>query len=180
MYKLLQKLAPPRLSIPGSATVNVISSHSGPLNSYIFVFLNYNIIYIHSKKDHSKYIECRTEEHLFTQVVNPSIGGIALPAYKKISPAKKNLLKTMVMVTLVFVLCLSWDQIMWLLYVVGVTKTYYGNLFYYSFMLTCINSCINPFIYIIHYKEFKAGIKKLLNKSSSIVMPWSTQSTFST
>ena len=85
-------------------------------------------------------------------------------AANKMSTAQKNLTKTLVIITLCFILCLSWDQLMWFFYVVGVTKDYYGDLFYYSFYLSCFSSCINPFIYIINYRDFKVGIKKMFGR----------------
>ena len=82
---------------------------------------------------------------------------------KSLSRIQKNLLKTLMIVTAGYVLCLCWDQVFLLLVNIGYFSDWQKYPFSYFFlMMAFANSCINPFIYLFKYEEFQKGAKQLL------------------
>ncbi len=92
--------------------------------------------------------------------VNLSIGTATQPDQKK----GRNILKTLALVTLTFILCWIWNGVAYFLYQVGVfDASIFGTDFYlFSQCLTFINFCLNPFIYCAQYRDFQDQLKKLV------------------
>ena len=73
--------------------------------------------------------------------------------------ARRNVLKTMIIVCLCFVLCWIWNQMYYFLSNLGIIeRTFRGSFSTFSTFCIYINCCINPFIYIFHYDQFRKGI----------------------
>jgi len=79
--------------------------------------------------------------------------------------AGRNALVTSLMVCCGFVACWSLAEISYFLNLIGVIEENYSE----WWLLVQLNSCINPFIYAAKYRDFKAGVRKMLNKNA--VMP---------
>ena len=76
--------------------------------------------------------------------------------------AQANILKTMVLVAITFVLCWGPNQIAYLLYNVGVKINPYTWYYQLTKVLMNVNCCINPIIYTWKYRDFKMYLKKFL------------------
>ena len=68
--------------------------------------------------------------------------------------ATNNVLKTLAIVTVAFVVCWMPNKCYSFLYLIGV-KSNIGEVYYVTFGLALFNSCVNPLIYIIDFKEFR-------------------------
>jgi hypothetical protein len=80
--------------------------------------------------------------------------------------ATSNIFKTMVIVVIMFFICITPIQILWLLQSVQVITIDYGGWAYYMCVLIQIcNACVNPLIYALKYKDFKRGCKRMLQKA---------------
>lgn len=75
--------------------------------------------------------------------------------------AQRNLTKTLVLVVVGFVVCWSPNQCYYLLHNLGLPLTMGGPIYELTTALVCANCCINCFIYIANYEEFRAGIAAL-------------------
>ena len=71
--------------------------------------------------------------------------------------ATYNVLKTLTLITVAFVVCWMPNKCYSFLYLIGVTSNI-GVGYYVTFGLALFNSCVNPFIYIIYFKEFRKGV----------------------
>jgi 7 transmembrane receptor (rhodopsin family) len=81
--------------------------------------------------------------------------------------AMRNILKTMTIVVVMFFICISPNQILWLLQNLGVITINFSGWTYYMCMLVQIcNVCMNPLIYALKYKDFKRGCTRMLRKMS--------------
>ena len=69
-----------------------------------------------------------------------------------------------------FVVCWSVSQISFFLHVMGVIKMDFSGWFHdFGVGMVMVNSCINPFIYAAKYRDFQAGVRKMLKKNSNAV-----------
>ena len=84
---------------------------------------------------------------------------------QKMPKAQKNLLKTMAVVTVCFFFCWSWNQLAFFFYNLGVNYDLSSDFHLFTITAVNLNSCINPFVYIVKYEEFKAAAGKLLRGS---------------
>lgn len=79
--------------------------------------------------------------------------------------AMRNILKTMTVVVVMLFICITPNQILWLLQSLNVVTVDFGGWAYYMCTLIQIcNACVNPLIYALKYKDFKRGCKQMLHK----------------
>ncbi len=86
----------------------------------------------------------------------------------------KNILKTLAVVTLVFVLCWTLNNFYFVLFLVGYVKSLGGPLYHVSVYLVFLNSCLNPVIYSAQYKEFQQQMRKVFCFRNQQIDPAST------
>ena len=81
--------------------------------------------------------------------------------------ARTNTIKTLLTVALCFVICWSNNQIYYLIYNLGFevdwTSTYYN----FTVLMVFLNSTVNPFIYLIKYKDFHDALRNCCYKKKS-------------
>ena len=75
--------------------------------------------------------------------------------------ARKNTLKTLLLVGLCFVICWSGSQFNYLLYNIGYPADWNGTFFKVITLMAFGNCMINPFVYLMKYKDFQEGLKYL-------------------
>ena len=77
---------------------------------------------------------------------------------------KRNVIKTLIIVSSAFVVCWTCNQMFMLFYFIGVRVDFSGWFYYLSVIMVYSNSCINPFVYAVKYKQIQNSFKRLLNK----------------
>jgi hypothetical protein len=76
--------------------------------------------------------------------------------------AQQNLLKTLIIIVACFILCISWNQLLFLFFNLGAFKLDFTIWYYHmTVILYFMNCCVNPVIYIVQYTEFKKATWKL-------------------
>ena len=103
---------------------------------------------------------------------------------KKEAKTTVNIVKTLLIVCLMFFLCWVNNAVLFFLYTIGVVSIDFNGAFYH-FTLTAVhmNCIVNPFIYTFKYEQFRHEARRLLFKSSGKVdsiVNTSTQGTMST
>ena len=81
--------------------------------------------------------------------------------------ATRNILKTLAIVTVAFVICWMPNKCYGFLYLIGV-RTSIDFTYGITFILAMCNCCVNPFIYIVHFKEFRKGMAVIFGCQSQI------------
>ena len=80
--------------------------------------------------------------------------------------ARKNVLKTLIIVVCSFVFCWSWNQIYFLIFNLGGGSIDFTGAFYnFTVVMVFMNCCINPFIYVAKYEEFRRAMRNLFHKN---------------
>jgi hypothetical protein len=78
--------------------------------------------------------------------------------------ANRNLTKTVILVCVGFVICWSANQWWFLLYNMGYPIVYGDPLYNFTVVMASLHCCINPFIYIANYQQFREAVRKILNR----------------
>ena len=74
--------------------------------------------------------------------------------------AKRNVIKTLAIVTACYFICWIPSKIYVIMYMLGKISVF-GYVYQATVVLTFINCCINPFIYVAKYDAFKKGLAML-------------------
>ena len=80
----------------------------------------------------------------------------------KFQVAKTNTIKTMFIVALFFVICLSSTHIYYLLFNLGLNEDWNSPYYKFTMVMAFLNCTVNPFIYLFKYQDFHKALKKSL------------------
>ncbi|XP_038048202.1 cholecystokinin receptor type A-like [Patiria miniata] len=83
--------------------------------------------------------------------------------------ARRNTFKTLLVVFVTFLICWSPNQIIFLSWNFGWDAKFTDWYFVLTLALVATNSCVNPFIYALKYKQFRYGLLQILGKKSAQV-----------
>ena len=83
--------------------------------------------------------------------------------------ARTNTIKTFLTVALCFVIYWSSSQIYYLMYNLGYEADFNGMFFNFTVLMTFVNCTVNPFIYLIKYRDFQDALRHccIFSKSDS-------------
>nr|XP_054750249.1 allatostatin-A receptor-like [Lytechinus pictus] len=93
---------------------------------------------------------------------NGNAPGNALPSYR--NRARKNIINTLLIVSITFFICWTPNQIVFLIFNLGGPVELQGSLYYCTVTMAFCNMCVNPFIYSFKYRRFQKGFKELFKK----------------
>ena len=89
-----------------------------------------------------------------------------LPSNNNMSKAAKNVIKTMLTISIVFVLCWTPNTIYFILYTARTDIPLSGLLFSFTAYAVFGNAIVNPFIYSLQYAPFQNQTKKLFCRNN--------------
>ena len=141
---------------PDPVTQQAVGVFSICLNYFIPIII---LIYCYSRMAWSLHLKISPSD------AHPAVGN-ASQAQKKDSLHKRglrNIIKTLAIVATCFILCLSWNQIFFFLYQLGLFDytMLQSNFYHFSVVAMFANCCTNPFIYTAKYEQFQKAIKTL-------------------
>ena len=90
-----------------------------------------------------------------------------LPSNNNMSKAAKNVIKTMLTISIVFVLCWTPNTIYFILYTARTDIPLSGLLFSVTVYAVFGNAIVNPFIYSLQYAPFQHQVKQLFCRNQS-------------
>lgn len=82
----------------------------------------------------------------------------------RLTSRTRNILKTLAVVTFIFVVCYSPNWTLYLMYIAGHIDVLSGDFYSFTVYLVFVNCCVNPIIYSAQYKDFQMEVKKLCCK----------------
>lgn len=83
------------------------------------------------------------------------------------SRARRNVIYTLSLISLLFALCWSMNQIYYLMMTLGYPPDYTSTFYNITVMAVHLNACVNPFIYITRYDQFKTSALMMFKCGSS-------------
>ena len=86
----------------------------------------------------------------------------------KLRLAQLNVFKTCLLVLVSFIVCNLTLQSAILLFIFGYYKILSSNHFTVGYLLAILNSCLNPYIYVTRYDDFKQQLRKLIGREDRV------------
>ena len=77
----------------------------------------------------------------------------------KFQVARTNTIKTVLIVAIGFVVCWTYSQVLYLMYNFGYDVDFNSTLYLAGIVMVFLNCTINPFIYLIKYKDYQVALK---------------------
>ena len=74
--------------------------------------------------------------------------------------ARTNTIKTLLLVSLCFVICWSNSQIYYLMYNLGYQVDWNSTYYNFTVFMVFVNCTVNPFIYLIKYKDYQEALRQ--------------------
>ena len=81
------------------------------------------------------------------------------PGRDKFQLARNNTIKTLLIVGLCFIICWSQTEIMYFMYNCGYNINFSTTYVQFTVLLVFLNCVINPFIYLIKYRDYQEALK---------------------
>ena len=127
---------------------------------FILVFVYGRIAWVLSKKVSNDIFSDKTNKRGISEdTTENSAKDIRKKNYET---AKRNTIKTLVLVAVCFVICWTSNQVWFLLFSLGYEVKFDSEAYQFTVLLVCVNCIINPFIYLIQYKEYQKALHALL------------------
>ena len=101
--------------------------------------------------------------------VAPRGGGAVDNQRESLMRARRNTFKTLLLVFITFTICWTPCQITLFLFHIGFDVDFESAIYIILVVMVASNSCLNPFIYSIKYKQFRKALKTLFRGRAVIV-----------
>lgn len=83
---------------------------------------------------------------------------------EKMVRASRNVVKTLLIVSICFLLCWSPNQIYYLRYNLGYATDFNGGFYHFTVIAVFLNCCINPFVYALKYEQFQRRMLRIFRR----------------
>ena len=80
----------------------------------------------------------------------------------KFQLARRNTIKTLLIVGCCFIICWSQNQVLFLMSNCGYQMDWNSAYLHYTILMVFLNSTVNPFIYLINYRDYQSALKRFL------------------
>ena len=80
----------------------------------------------------------------------------------KFQLARRNTIKTLLIVGCCFIICWSQDQIFYFMYNCGYPVDWNSPYYHIIGLMVFLNSTVNPFVYLLMYKDYQKALKTFL------------------
>ena len=85
----------------------------------------------------------------------------------KFQLARKNTIKTFLLVGIFFIICWSNNQVYYLMYNLGFEVDWNSTYYQFTVLMVFLNCTINPFIYLAKYRDYQIALMKLFGKEET-------------
>ena len=79
--------------------------------------------------------------------------------------ARNNTIKTLLIVAICFIICWSNNEVYYTMYNFGYRVDWNGVYFKFTVLMVFLNSTVNPFIYLVKYKNYQMALRSCLKKN---------------
>ena len=86
----------------------------------------------------------------------------------KFQKARSNTIKTFLLVGICFIICWSNNQIYYLMYLLGFDADWNGIYYRFTILMLFLNCTVNPFIYLLKYKDYQVALREFLKCGKQI------------
>ncbi|XP_038050833.1 galanin receptor type 2-like [Patiria miniata] len=101
------------------------------------------------------------------EAAGPSTGQAPEGPGESLMRARRNTFKTLLIVCVAFTVCWTPNEVAFLLFNLGVAVDLTSPLFFVTVAMVSTNSCLNPVIYAMKYKQFRKAMTKFFGRKDT-------------
>ena len=101
--------------------------------------------------------------------VHPQESGVDSHASVQKARARRNILKTLFIVVIAYLLCNSFNQVSFLAFNFGAPLDFSSHYYNFTVIAMLANCCINPFVYALQYHTFQNELRKLFCRRDNAI-----------
>ena len=125
----------------------------------ILIFVYGRIAWVLSRKVKNDILSDKINKGTDNDKVVSSVTNLRTKNYQL---ATRNTIKTLVLVAVSFIVCWTGNQALAFLHNIGYKVEFDSEVYQFFVLMVCVNCTINPFIYLVQYKEYQAALKILI------------------
>ena len=85
----------------------------------------------------------------------------------RLNRARKNVIKTLALVSVAFVICWSCNQIFFTAFNLGFEVDFNSTFYHFTAVAVLCNCCLNPIIYSLKYNQFQEALKRVVCRAGT-------------
>ena len=82
--------------------------------------------------------------------------------------ARRNTIKTLLIVACSFIICWSQNQVRYLMHNCGYELDFNSTYHQFTVLMVFLNCTVNPFIYILNYRDYQEALKAFLHCTKNV------------
>lgn len=126
---------------------------------FILVFCYGNIVCMLSRRISTNDIHLQNQN----PNTNANSGNQVVDSHKdKFQLARRNTIKTLLIVRCFFFLCWVQCQIVYMMHNCGYEVDFNSTYYHYSILMVFLNCTVNPFIYLFQYRDYQIAFRKFI------------------
>ena len=111
----------------------------------------------------SKFTKDNSETFSYETVNAKTVKQATDTAKDKFSLARRNTIKTLLIVGFCFIICWSQNQVRYLMHNCGYELDFNSTYHQFTVLMVFMNCTVNPFIYLIKYRDYQEALKTFLH-----------------
>ena len=128
------------------------------------------IVWVLTQRINSDLIKSKSAEENSEKGKDPSVNAsnkVKDIGKDKFQLARRNTIKTLLIVGLCFIICWSQNQIIYFMYNCGYNLDFNSTYFNVTILMVFLNCTVNPFIYLIQYRDYQKALKSFFRCSKN-------------
>ena len=142
------------------AVVLVFIQFFGPV--MVLIICYGKIVWVLTRRINTDLMKSKSARDSSDNVSSSTVGTISQGAdtgKDKFQLARRNTIKTLLIVACCFIICWSQNQIMYFVFNIGYDINFNTTYFQITVLMVFLNCTVNPFIYLIKYRDYQKALK---------------------
>ena len=119
------------------------------------------IVLVLTRRINTDLIKLKSPVNNSENVGNPAGNAQATDTGKdKFQLARRNTIKTLLIVACCFIICWSQNQVRYLMFNCGYDLDFNSTYHQFTILMVFLNCTVNPFVYLLKYRDYQEALKK--------------------
>ena len=97
----------------------------------------------------------------------------------KFQLARRNTIKTLLIVGCCFIVCWSQNQVLYLMFNLGYDLDWNSKYYHFTVLMVFVNCTVNPLIYLIKYQDYQIALREFIRCKSTSQDEFQSQNSLS-
>ena len=120
--------------------------------------------------------ECQSPTHVSSSGKRKQLADVHKDKFQL---ARRNTIKTLLIVDCCFIVCWSQNQVLYLMFNLGYNLDWNSGYYHFTVLMVFVNCTVNPFIYLIKYQDFQIALREFIKCQSSSQDEFQSQNSLS-